>query len=142
MASTYVATNAGTGVQPHAGIGVHTAYSSYELTAALVVDDVIQMLKVPIGAIILDVVLSTDDLDTSGSPTLVLDVGDGDNDDRLISASTVGQAGGVAYMDEIDALLYQYTADDTIDVSVKTAPATGASSGTINLAVTYTMAQK
>ena len=140
--ATFTATNAGTGVQPHAGIGACMAWSSYSLTAALALNDVIQMIKVPLGAVILDGWLACTDLDTGGSPTIVLDVGDGDDTDRFIDGATIGQTAGHARFADQSSLLYEYTAADTIDVLVQAAPATGASSGTIKMAVCYTMAQK
>lgn len=115
--------------------------SEYEITAALALNDVIQMVKVPVGAIVSNVVLATDDLDSGGSPAIVLDVGDGGNTDRYIDGATVGQAGGITDSSNlaIDGIGYTYTAEDTIDILVQVAPATGATSGTIKLIVTYTI---
>jgi hypothetical protein len=112
-------------------------YASYALTAALAVSDVIQMVPVPAGAIITGVTLGATDLDTNGSPTIVLDVGDGADTDRLIDGATVGQSGGSSSTLTTTAFGYQYTAADTIDVLVQAGPATGAASGTIHLVVRY-----
>ena len=135
MATLYYSSMAGDGVQPRANAGETCVSATYELTGALVVNDVIQMVKIPQGAKILDVVLSTDDLDTSTG--LVLDVGDDGVTDRFIDGTTIGQTGGVARLNEVGGHLYEYTADNTIDVLVQVAPASGAASGTINLSVTY-----
>lgn len=115
--------------------------AEYEITAALALNDVVQMVKVPAGAIVSNVVLSTDDLDTNGTPAIVLDVGDGGDTDRYIDGSTVGQAGGTTDSSSlaIGGLGYTYTDEDTVDVLVQAAPATGASSGTIKLIVSYTI---
>ena len=142
MASTFTTDKVGSGVQPLAGIGSHAVYAEYELAAALVVNDVIQMVKVPAGARITEVILTVDDLD-SGTQ-LVLDVGDGSDQDRFIKQSSIGQTGGTVRLGSgiIDgACNYKYTADDTIDVKVQTAPQTGATSGTVCLTVFYTMQQ-
>jgi hypothetical protein len=139
MATTYTADQAAATVQPRAGVGHHSVVSVYELTAALVVNDVIQMCHVPKGAVITRIALATDDLDTHGSPTIVLDVGDGDNTDRFIDGATIGQSSGIQEINEVDGYGYQYAADDTIDVLVQVAPATGASSGSVKLTVEYTM---
>ena len=115
--------------------------AEYEITAALALNDVVQMVKVPAGAIVSNVVLATDDLDTDGTPAIVLDVGDGGDTDRYIDGSTVGQAGGITDSSNlaIDGIGYTYSVEDTIDVLVQVAPATGATSGTIKLIVSYTI---
>lgn len=118
--------------------------AKYTLAAALVINDVIQMLTVPKGAQILSLTLTSDDLDSNGTPLITLSVGDGALVDRFIKASTVAQAGGVARLgDGLTVSLlsgangYQYTVEDTIDVKVIAAPATGATAGDITLTVLY-----
>lgn len=115
--------------------------AEYEITAALALNDVVQMVKVPAGAIVSNVVLATDDLDTGGTPAIVLDVGDGGDADRYIDGSTVGQTGGITDSSNlaIDGIGYTYSVEDTIDVLVQVAPAAGATSGTIKLIVSYTI---
>lgn len=128
-----------------AGVGVGSQeiviFATYSVTAALVVNDVIEMVPVPAGAIITGVTLGATDLDTGGSPAIVLDVGDGTTVDRLIAAATVGQAGGSTSTLPAGAFGYTYAAADTINVKVKTAPATGATSGTISLRVSYVLSR-
>lgn len=100
--------------------------------------DVIQMIPVAKGTTVLQVWLTAEDLDTNGTPTISLDVGDGGDADRFIDGSTVGQAGGIATIGSgvaaaaIDGFPYTYTADDTIDVTVAAAAATKAA-GNITL---------
>jgi hypothetical protein len=140
MASTFSSSQAAAGVSPkylHAGAIVRSA--SYAITAALVVNDVIQMFKLPAGATVHDVILAADDLDTNGTPTIALDVGDATTANRFISASTVARAGGVGRTDQAGGVGYQYSADTMVQVKVSTAPATGATSGNITLTVAYTM---
>jgi len=113
-------------------------YASYSLTAALALNDVIDMFKVPAGARITGVTLKTSDLDTGGSPAIVLDVGDSGDTDRLIDGATVGQAGGTSSaLVSSTGQFYQYTAETMISVLVQAAPATGATTGTVELSVTY-----
>lgn len=120
--------------------GVIAVYATYALSAALALDDVIQMVKIPAGATVLDVKLTADDLDTNAAPAIVLDVGDGGDTDRFIDGSTIGQSGGItASMNVRTGFLHAYTAEDTIDVHVQVGPATGAASGNVKLAVLYTM---
>jgi hypothetical protein len=99
MASTLTAAKVASGIQPKATHqGVVAVRGIYTLTAALVINDVIQMVKVPKGAQILEVILTSDDLDTNGSPTIKLNVGDGNLTDRFIKQDTVAQAGGIVRM--------------------------------------------
>lgn len=148
MASTLTSSQVAAGIQPryeHGGVTI-TVKAKYTLTAALVINDVIQMVKVPLGACINEIILTADDLDTNVGPAIVLAVGDGGDDDRFIKDSTVAQAGGVVRLGSGVAVAslsaasyYQYTAEDTIDVKVTTAPATGTTAGDIVLTVIYSM---
>lgn len=126
-----------------AGVGVGSqevvVYATYALTAALALNDVIQMVPVPSGATITGVTIGATDLDTGGSPAIVLDVGDGSDTDRFIDGATVGQAGGSSSTLAVAGFGYQYTSDDTVDVLVQVAPATGATSGTISIRVAYVL---
>ena len=119
-------------------VGVREAV--YTLTAALVEADVIQMIPVAPGERVVDLILIVEDLDTHVSPTITLDVGDGDDPDRYVDGATIGQTGGVARFGSgvaSDAAAIAanklYTAADTIDVTVSAAVATGATTGTIRL---------
>lgn len=126
-----------------AGVGVGSqevvVYATYALTAALALNDIIQMVPVPSGATITGVTIGATDLDTGGSPAIVLDVGDGSDTDRFIDGATVGQAGGSSSTLAVAGFGYTYTSDDTVDVLVQVAPATGATSGTISLRVAYVL---
>jgi hypothetical protein len=140
MATNYSAAQANANVPPkylHAGAIVRSA--SFALSAALVVNDVIQMFKLPAGATVHEVILASDDLDTNGTPTIKLDVGDATAANRFISQSTVGQAGGVGRTDQAGGVGYKYSADTMLQVKVNTAPATGATTGNVTLTVAYSM---
>lgn len=138
MPTTYQTANVGSGVMPRANAGETIVSATFNLTAALALNDVIEMVKIPAGAVIHDVILSSTDLDTSTG--VVLDVGDGSVTDRFIDGATIGQASGVARLNEVGGHLYEYTADDTIDVLVQVAPSgTAATSGSIKLTVIYQM---
>lgn len=145
MATTYYSENckSGYGYSPRAGLGVCSKTVVFETTAALVINDVIQMVKIPKGATILDVKLGVDDIDSGSS--LTLSVGDGTTPGRFILESTIGQGGGVVGIgtgitgaSAADVLGYTYAADDTIDIKVIAAPA-GDGEGTLTLSVLYTM---
>ena len=124
---------------PGGGV-VYVREAVYTLTAALAAADIVQMLPVAPGERVIDLHLVVEDLDTGGSPAIVLDVGDGDDADRYIDGTTVGQTGGfAAYASGVAsdaaaiAINKLYTAADTIDVTVATGPHTGATTGTIRL---------
>ena len=129
--------------RPPGGGVVGVREATYALTQALALNDVIQMIPVAKGerAVGGQLIVETD-LDSNGTPLIVLSVGDDLDTDRYIAASTVGQAGGVVDWGQgIDTAAeaasynHKYTAANTIDVKVVTAPATGATSGTIRLRV-------
>ena len=136
MASTFQTTDVANGEPARAGIGVTSVTKTYAVLAALVINDVIQMIKVPAGAVILDMILEADDLDDGTA--IVLDVGDGSDTGRFIDGSTIAQAGGMGRMDQAGGVGYEYSAEDTIDVLVETAPTTG-TTGNITLSVIYTL---
>lgn len=87
---------------------------------------------------ILDVTLTTDDLDSDGSPAVTLDLGydlasGTDDDDAFLANSTLGQAGGIVRVenggDDAFAVggLAAQTVNMTIQAKVETAPATNPS---------------
>jgi hypothetical protein len=103
-------------------------------------NDVIQMVKVPKGAVITDVTLGSTDVDTNGTPLHEVTVGDTDgtdDPDRYITASTIGRTAGVARLNGV-GFGYTFTADGTIDITVTAASATKAA-GTFTLAVRYVL---
>lgn len=157
MATTYVSTKAGNGTQPRIDLHDDTIYCEFDIAAAVgtaanggggaggtafVINDVVQMVKVQNLTVVTNCVLSVDALDSSTG--IVTAVGDGSDDDRFISGSTIGRsaASGVQAMNAHTGHLYTYTADDTIDFKVTTA-ATGTASvtGKIRLSVRVTSQQ-
>lgn len=104
--------------------------------AQLTLNATLGSVKVPKGAVIIGVQLLSTDIDTGGSPAVVLGVGDSGDDDRLLSGATVGQAGGFSNTIAATGYAYQYTSETTVQVKVKTAPATAAA-GTLTYGVTY-----
>lgn len=162
MATTYTtASRMATGVIPRAiYMGVPTVeISSFTITAAFVINDIVQFLKIAAnpsitnnGPAITEVVLDCPDIDTSTG--VVLAVGDSTTADRFITASTIGQTGGIARMNNAGGLGYSpfsasyntYTtvsyAEYTVQMKVTTAATgTAATTGTIKLKVEYTYDQ-
>lgn len=154
MATTYVSTKCGVGVQPRTDLHDDTTYCEFDIAAAIataanggggagatafIINDVVQMIKIAAGQTVCGVFLSVDALDSSTG--IVTAVGDGTTADRFITGATIGRsaATGVQSMNNHAGHLYRYTADDTIDFKVTTA-ATGTASvaGLIRLSVRHT----
>jgi hypothetical protein len=139
--ATHVMTNAQGRAAAAAGVGdaksLKCATVSYSLAAALALNDVLQGPMLQAGSTVVDVTLVTTDLDTNGTPTITLDVGYGGDADYFIAASTIGQAGGIARASAATAQPLTLESNDTIDVTVHAAPATGATTGTVTLSVFF-----
>lgn len=89
---------------------------------------------VPKGFRVMGASLESTDIDTNGSPTVTINVGDAGDADRLFAASTVGQAGTASVAIAATGLHHIYTADTVITGAIPTGPATG-TTGTLQLAV-------
>ena len=100
----------------------------------LTLNALLDVCVVPAGFTVTGVQLRSTDIDTGGSPAVVLAVGDTGDDDRLVTGSTVGQAGTASNTLAATGVAYQYTSATTIQVKVTTAPATAAG-GTITVLV-------
>lgn len=141
MAATFQSARVTAPAKPaRAGIGeVVSVTESFAFLAAShnTINNIFEMVKVPKGAVILDVILASTDLETGG-PTGSLAVGDGTTADRFIGTNTLVQAGGVARMDKPGGMGYEYAAEDTIDLKL-IAAATTPADGTISLTVLYAM---
>lgn len=104
---------------PESDVGYHKVIgylpAAHGLTLAQ--NDIIQMVKVPAGAIVTDVTLITGDLGTS----ITADVGDGDTEDLYISAGDVATAAAVIHMESagLAGVPKVYSAADTIDVKLE-----------------------
>lgn len=139
-----------TGVQARAlHAGVNSVSAIFTIDAAhcpngtgLSAGDVIQMVKIPSGATILDLKI----FGGGGGGAYTFSVGDGNSVARYISATTwasTGQAYSI-YQNVPQIVVatangaYQYTADDTIDVTVVTV-LTATLAGVFTLNVSYAM---
>ena len=140
MATTYTATGYSTDTPISYAEGTITRKKTYEVATALVINDVIQFFKLPRFAKPLDALLACDDLDTGSAITLTLRITDGTTTKNFFSASTVGQAGGVARMDLLAALDDWETDNDDyrFEVLVAAAPS-GGGTGTVVAWLQYTM---
>jgi hypothetical protein len=118
--------------------GVITRVVDYSLGATgnpnLSTGDVIQMLRVPNGAIVTDVWFVTDQL-SGGNYTVT--VGDGNDADRYFASLSTGSTSGINKMTLVGTGLgYSYSAEDTIDITASTVT-TATASGVLRLVVSY-----
>lgn len=157
MATTYVSTKCGAGVQPRLDVHDDTSYCEFDIAAAVgtaaqggggaggtafVINDIVQMVKVQNGTVIVGVLLTVPALESNAA--IVTAVGDESDDDRFITGATIGRssAAGVQSLNNHAGHLYAYTADDTIDFKVTTAGTAGqATTGKIRLSVRMTQQQ-
>jgi hypothetical protein len=102
------------------------------LAADLVAANVVAAFKVPAGFTVTGIIAVATDMDSNGSPTLALSVGDSGSSVRHLSSSTIGQAGTTTQTLATTGLLYQHTAETEILVTVTTGSAT-AVAGTLDL---------
>ena len=106
---------------PVGGGSVFTRKATFTLTSALAAADVIQMINVFKGETVLGVVCSSADLD-SGS-TVTFDIGDDADPDYFVDGSAIAQTGtAVSSLATATVAPRAYTADNTLDILVKTGP--------------------
>lgn len=141
-----LATNPVPGI--HSAGEVHVVEGKYDLAAALADEDVVALTRIPPGCIPIDARLELDELDT-GADAIVVDLALMEQgavaalaNSELIKDSTLGQAGGVARMDQLDAarravLEVSVEKERYVVLHVTTAPGTGATSGRIKASVFF-----
>lgn len=123
--------------------GVISRVVDYSLGATgnpnLSTGDVIQMVKVPKGAAILDVRLVVDQL-SGGNYTFT--IGDGNSAARYYGSISSGSTSAIFTVATtgfvVSSVGYSYSAEDTIDITVGTAT-TATASGVLRLTVSYTL---
>ena len=137
--ATYSSTRISNPVPAKTGVGVVSVHASVTTSAAVAAADLVKFFTVPAGATIIGGTFSSTDIDTNGTPTASLIVGDAGDTDRLFAATTIGQAGGITNDLAIAGHGYKYTADTDIYATVS-AVATGAI-GTFKLSLTYILGE-
>ena len=134
-------TDARPAVYPDEAGKVLVSDGTYEITAAENVDEqTIALCSLPAGCIPLDFTLILDDLDSHGTPAIVVDGGGisatEDSVDRImIPASTVAQAGGVA-RSTLFPMVAPVDTETLFGMHITTAAGTAAA-GTIRGILTY-----
>lgn len=125
---------AGSIVPARSNLGIVTAIGTYTVpSSGLAAADVIQMVKIPAGAAITDIIFNGSGGIASTSTT---SVGDGTTAARFMSAKST-TAAFTHRLDVAGSAGYVYTADDTIDLTLVTFTTITAGS-VIKLIVTYT----
>ena len=109
--ATITGNRASAGTQPKAiRVGVVTDVAVYSVAASISTGDVLQMLKVPAGARVIDV--HVHHVGTGGVGSFI--VGDGVDTDRYIDAGSTASATIHRMNRALDP--YTYSVDDTIDI--------------------------
>lgn len=122
----------------HHGLGgnLKCMYATVAVTTALVTTDTINFFDLPAGARVMLAVLEADDLDSNGTPTITINIGDAGSATRYFSASTVAQAGTVSSATAATGVGYLNTAKTRVTGALQANAAT-AVAGNIYLAVFY-----
>jgi len=130
-------------VYPVSGVGLggrnlHSARGTYTISAALALNDTIQLFDIPVRSRILGGFVKSDDLDTGGTG-LRIDVGDVDDIDRYFvgGAGTPGPVAGVSNDVAVTGIDYLTTKKTRVYATVSTAPTTGATAGTFTVVLFY-----
>jgi hypothetical protein len=116
--------------------GVQMARATVACTAAPSTSDTLNFFYMPPGARVVGGYLSATDMDTNGSPTITLNIGDAGGAARLFSASTVAQAGTTSQTFAAGALDYPYAAKTLVTGVAQANAATGAA-GSVTLTLLY-----
>ena len=126
-----------TGVSQSGGAGnVNVAYAEVVCSSAPSTSDTLNFFYLPANARIVAAALEATDMDTNGTPTLALNIGDSGSASRLFSASTVGQAGTASTALAVAGNAYKTTAKTLITGVASNNAATGAA-GSVYLTVFY-----
>lgn len=122
----------------------------YDLAAALVLNDVLDLGFLPAGHVPVDVMMLSDDVDTGATPLIILSCGilnaaktaissaAADGGAAWIVSSTVGQAGGLVRPTTV-AIGRVATSESprSVGIHITAAPATGTATGKIGLILSY-----
>jgi hypothetical protein len=119
-------------VGAHIGISPIMKFANVTLATAVTTADTINMFVAPKGFRVFGATLVSSDMDTNGSPTIALNVGDAGSATRFFSASNVAQAGTASTATATTGLGFLFTADTVVTITPSANPATFAA-GTVQL---------
>lgn len=115
---------------------VQSPYCSVAISAALTTADTFAFFTLPPNARVHGATLKCTDIDTNGTPTVTINVGDAGSATRYFSASVVGQAGTVDIGLQAAGRFFKTTAKTPVIGSVGVGAATGVA-GTLELSISY-----
>lgn len=98
--------------------------------------DVLQFFYLPLNAVVVGGYIKSDDLDSNGSPTAAINIGDAGSASRYFSASNVAQAGTAANESLASGLGYLNSGKTLVTGAFSTAPATGVA-GNVEVGLFY-----
>lgn len=125
------------GVASHGfGGNVKALFAAVTCAAAPATTDTINFGYLPKNARVIGGTLESTDMDTNGTPTLTINVGDAGDADRYFAASTAGQAGTLSSAMAVTGHGYKTTAKTLITGVANNNAATGAA-GTLYLTLLY-----
>jgi len=123
-------------VMARSGLDTTTVTGEIAIPTGFATNDVLEMVKIPAGATVLNCILSSS---AGVGATANLAVGDGGDTDRHIT-STAFTAAALARSNAHTGHGFRYTADDTIDI-LAVSIATPTVGTVVRLTVEYTMQQ-
>lgn len=131
--ATLTSPDVSAGVQPKGSrVGVYSTAAIFSVAASMSSGDVIQMIKVPSGATVVDI-KTTVKLAGKGS----VSVGDGVSANRYTVDTAASDSAGTMIINNPVFTPYAYSTDDTIDVT--TSASTNFSAGSVCMIVTLSM---
>jgi hypothetical protein len=132
--ATFQGSRAATGTVARADLAENVVVSTFTIPTGFATADIVEMVKIPAGAIILDLVLASN---AAVGSTANLSVGDGGAAARFL-ASTAHTAATATRMSIPAVFGYTYSADDTVDVTAVSI-ATPTVGTVLTLILRYTM---
>lgn len=133
---TFTSSKVAASVMARGDIDITSVTAEFAIPTGFATNDVVEMVKVPVGATVLEVLASSS---AGVGATANLAVGDGGDTDRYIT-STAFTAAALTRLNAHTGHGYRYTADDTIDI-LAASIATPTVGTVVRLTVIYTFQQ-
>lgn len=113
------------------------AYGECAFSGTITTADSATICNLPLGAIVVGALIEADDLDTNGTPTITLNLGDSGSATRYFSGSTVAQAGTAASATATTGLLNTVAAGQTAVIVAVAANSATSAAGNVRVAIQY-----
>lgn len=127
---------------PVSGVGLggrvmKHARAEFTTTAALALNDIVDLFDLPPHARVQSGYIKSTDMDTNGSPTITFNVGITGTAGLFFASSTAPQAGTVDRTMAATGVDYVTTAKTRVKLVVNAGPATGVAIGTVVVVIGY-----